>query len=517
MKQPPVRATNICRSRWQGRPAVLNLRTYMEIQKEKAMQRYLMKKSFARSVSGFAIGIVMLAAAGCAQLPENAPPAARTPKNVIILFADGAASTQWDFGRHSSKLLRQQPFVTTDVLFNLGTVGLMATGSHNAYITDSAAAGSAMSTGTKVNNGAVAVTPDGKPAQTLMERAKTQGKRIGLVTTATVYDATPAAFSIHAKLRTDAQALVDQYAVLAPDVLMGGGADYFLPRTVPGGKRDDGKSVIAAFHEKGFAIVRTPAELKATGSAKVLGLFADEDMAFEIDREAASEPSTAEMAAAAIRALSKDNANGFVLLIENENVDSAGHRNDAAALMRALWAFDDAVKVALEFQRSSPDTLVLVTGDHETGGFSPTYALKDLSSTSSKNRFYVGDTQFKMLEKITMSFSKLKEKLGDKASGEALDQLITTHFPGFKLDADLREAILRKQPLERNTFYLPENVLGRMVAREAGFYWGTAGHTSEPVLVGAIGPGAERFRGYQDNTAFARHLGNLLEESPAKK
>lgn len=477
------------------------------------MERYSMKKSFFRNLSGFAVSVVLLAVAGCVQLPASATPEARVPKNVIILFADGAASTQWDFGRHSSKLLRQQVFATTDVLFNQGTVGLMATGSHNAYITDSAAAGSAMSTGAKVNNGAVAVTPDGQHAQTLMERAKAQGKRIGLVTTAPVYDATPAAFSIHAKLRTDAQALVDQFVTLAPDVLMGGGADYFLPRAASGGKRDDGKNVIAAFHEKGYAIVRTPVELKASSATKVLGLFADEDMAFEIDREAASEPSTADMAAAAIRALSRDNPNGFVLLIENENVDSAGHRNDAAALMRALWAFDDAVKVALEFQRSSPDTLVLVTGDHETGGFSPTYALKDLSSTSSKNRFYVGDAQFRMLAQISMSFGKVKETLAGKPSGETLDKLIATHFPGFTLDADLRAAILHAQPLERNTFYLPENILGRMVARQAGFYWGTAGHTSEPVLVGAIGPGAERFRGFQDNTAFARHLTDLLEKN----
>lgn len=367
-----------------------------------------------------------------------------------------------------------------------------------------------MATGFKVNNGTVAVTPDGKPATTLMEAAKAKGKRIGLVTTATIYDATPAAFSIHAKSRRDSQALVDQFLPLEPDVLMGGGADYFLPVGVPGGKRRDGKDVIAAFRAKGYQVVRNTAELNSATGAKLLGLFADDDMDFEIDRDPEKEPTTAKMAAAALKALSQASPNGFVLLVENENVDTAGHANDAAALMRALWAFDDAVKVALEFQRSSPDTLVIITGDHETGGFSPTYALRDLTSLSSTNRFYTGDEQLRMIARITMSLNMLKEKLGKKPSAAALDELLAKHFPGFKLDPDLRELILKQQTLERNFSYLPQNVLGRMVARQTGFYWGTSGHTPEPVLVGAMGPGAELFRGYQDNTDFGKHLHRLI-------
>jgi alkaline phosphatase len=233
-------------------------------------------------------------------------------------------------------------------------------------------------------------------------------------------------------------------------------------------------------------------------------------MDFEIDRDPAKEPTTAEMAAAALKALAQANSNGFVLLVENENVDTAGHANDAAALMRALWAFDDAVKVALEFQRTSPDTLIIITGDHETGGLSPTYALKDLSSLGSSNRFTVGDAQLKMLALITMSFNMVKEKLGDKPTGAALDELVAAHFPGFTLDKDLRELILQNRPLERNTGYLPQNTLARMVARQAGFYWGTSGHTPEPVVIGALGPGAQLFRGYQDNTDFGKSLHRLI-------
>jgi len=472
-----------------------------------------MKQNWIASVSKKVAGILpvaVVAVAGCTAINTHSagvPP----PKNIIIMFADGASSTQWDFGRYSRKVLLQQPFVTTDIVFREGALGLLSTAPSDAYIVDSAASASAMSTGHKVNNFVVAVTPDGRAVPTLMEVAKAHGKRTGLVTTATVYDATPAAFSLHATTRGDSQGLVDQYLALEPYVLMGGGADFFLPVGAPGGKRKDGKDIIQAFRTKGYQVVRNTAELKAASGARLLGLFADEDMDFEIDRDPSQEPTTAEMAAAALEVLSQKNPNGFVLLVENENTDTAGHNNDAASLMRALWAFDDAVKVALEFQRSNPDTLLIVTGDHETGGFSPTYAAKDLSSLSRKNRFYTGEEHVRMLASITMSLNRVHEKLGSKPSGEVLDQLLARHFPGFVLDPDLREMILKRRTSDRNFSYLTHNALGRMVARQTGYYWGTSGHTTEPVVVGAIGPGSELFRGYQDNTDFGKHLHRLIQ------
>lgn len=446
---------------------------------------------------------------GCAGLPVG-DSKVQTPKNVVIIFADGVAATQWDFGRWSSTVLRQKPFVTAD-FFRYQTIGLLANSPHGAYITDSAAAASAMATGYKVANAVLSVTPDGKSPQTVMEAAKAKGKRIGLISTSTVYDASPAAFSIHSKSRRDSQVLVDKILALSPDVLLGGGADYFLPEKAPGGKRKDGKDVVAQFRVKGWQIATNTAELKAATGARLLGLFADEDMNFDIERDPVKEPTMAEMTAAALKALSQESPAGFVLFVESENTDTAGHANDAASLMHSLWAIDDAVKVALDYQRGSPDTLVIVAGDHETGGLSATYAQKDLSSMSSSNRFYTGDAQLRMLGGITMSFKTAAGKLGKKPSGDALDALVAKHFPGFKLDPDLREMILTQKTLERNHTYVVQNILGRMVARQTGFYWGTGGHTGEPVLVGTAGPGADLFRGYQDNTDFGKNLHRLIE------
>ncbi|MGZ9006279.1 MAG: alkaline phosphatase, partial [Burkholderiales bacterium] len=313
------------------------------------------------------------------------------------------------------------------------------------------------------------------------------------------------------KSRREAQAIVDQFLALEPDVLLGGGRDFFLPKGTGGGRRTDGRDVLAAFAAKGYDVVQSPTALSEARARRLVGLFADEDLDHEIDRDAKEQPSTAEMTAAALRVLSADNPNGFVLLVENEGIDTAGHRNDAAALMRDLWALDDALQVALEFQRRAPqETLIIVAGDHETGGLSVTYALRDLTSLSSSNRFSPADAHLRMLTGIRMSVAQAAQRLGRKPTAEVLDKVIAEGFPGFNLDPDLRAALLEGRALERNAFYIPHATLGRMVARQTGFYWGTTGHTTEPVLVGALGPGAGLFRGYMDNTDFGKLLHRLL-------
>ena len=114
-----------------------------------------------------------------------------------------------------------------------------------------------------------------------------------------------------------------------------------------------------------------------------------------------------------------------------------------------------------------------------------------------------------LANKISLNARAFRNREANDAS--LLDKLIAEHFPGFKLDPDLRELILTQKPLERNFSYVPQNLLGRMVARQTGYYWGTSGHTPEPAVVGAIGPGAELFRGYQDNTDFGKHLHRLIQ------
>lgn len=444
------------------------------------------------------------------------------PKNIIIMFADGTTSSQYEFGRYSSALLRQQSFAVTDEVMAKGRYQLMKTESANYFVTDSAAAASAMSIGYKVNNGAISITPDGKTPPTIMEVAKDRGKRIGLLTTAPIYDASPAAFSVHAKSRRDNEMIVNQYLELAPDVLMGGGSNFFLPNSIPGGKRQDGKNMIEAFQAKGYQYINTPEQLKQIKSSKLLGLFADEDIDYEIDRNPQETPNLSQMMSAALHVLNQDSKKsknkGFVLFAENENTDSAGHQNDVAALMRDLWAFDDAVKVALEFQKQNPDTLVIVTGDHETGGFSPTYGRKNLGPAGNTNYLNVTIEQLKQIERYKISLKDFSDKFKAKAKQTPsaadlnvyLNAVLQDNFPGLVLDDDLRERILSQGQLNPNSNYLPSNILGLAIARQTGFYWGTAGHTPAPITVAAIGPGSQVFQGFDDNTAFATKLRWLI-------
>ena len=474
-----------------------------------------------------------------AQAQPQAKPQAQsqTPKNIIILFADGTAATQFEFGRYSSEILRGEPFAVTSELMRRGEMGLMSTNSASAYMTDSAAAASAMSTGFKVNNGAISITPDGAAPSTLMEVARRQGRKTGLITTSTIYDASPAAFSVHARSRRDYESIVSQYLALGPDVLLGGGADYFKPDGVDGGKRKDKQDLITAFRERGYAVARQSADLDKVRGPRLLGLFAEQEMDYEIDRDAAKQPSLAQMTAAALKVLSAPPAKGgprgapadkgFVLFIENENTDSAGHDNDVATLMRDLWAFDDAVKVALAFRKRHPDTLVIVTGDHETGGFSPTSALREKGPASPANQVIVTAATLRVIEGFRMSFQELSDRMEQKAKEGAdreavmahLAELIKEHLPGMQMDDEVRTLIRDKQLPGLNFHHAPPTpaaALGLMVARQTGFYWGTASHTSEPATVSAIGPGAALFRGYQDNTDFAKKLRRLMGVKPER-
>ena len=444
------------------------------------------------------------------------------PKNIIILFADGTTSNQYEFGRYSSELLRKQSFAVTDEVMAKGQYQLMKTESANYFVTDSAAAASAMSTGYKADNGAISVTPDGQSPPTLMQVAKDSGKRIGLLSTAPIYDASPAAFSVHAKSRRDSELIVNQYLELLPDVLMGGGSNYFLPSSLPGGKRQDGKNVIEALQAKGYQYINTPEQLNKINSSKVLGLFASEDLDYEIDRNPQETPNLSQMVTAALQVLNEDSQKskkrGFILFAENENTDSAGHHNDVAALMRDLWAFDDAVKVALEFQKHNPDTLVIVTGDHETGGFSPTYGRQNLGPAGNANYLNVKQEQLKQIELYKISLQEFSDKFKAKAKQTTdnaqlnayLNTLLQDNFPGLVLDDDLREKILTQGQLNPNSNYLPSNILGLAIARQTGFYWGSSGHTPAPITVAAIGPGSQLFKGFDENTVFAVKLRRLL-------
>jgi alkaline phosphatase len=236
-------------------------------------------------------------------------------------------------------------------------------------------------------------------------------------------------------------------------------------------------------------------------------------MTFEIDRNKETEPSLSDMTQAAIRLLHNGNSNGFFLFVENENVDTASHQTDVTSMIREYREFDRAVGLAYEFYKKYPrETLILVTSDHETGGLGFILALQDLNNTQRSNQVAATLDDLKKLDTIPISLKKASAILGPNPTPEAIDALMKEYFKGFTLAPDYKEAIIKRRPISRSIFLDPTiNALGMMIANNVQAYWLTTSHTNQPVFVAALGAGAEKFRGYQDNADFGKSLKALLE------
>ncbi len=428
-----------------------------------------------------------------------------SPKYVFIFLADGAGTAQLEITRLYSRHIHQAGMTLTDKIMKEGHLGLITTHSADSLVTDSAAAGTALASGCKAKNKAISICQDGKVPKTVLEIARDKGMRIGLVTNAAIYDASPAAFAGHVSDRNEFGSLLDQYLKFEPSLLLGGGRDQFIPRGQRGSGRKDNNDIIGLFKQKGYTYISNKKELEETRATKLLGLFSLQDMSFELDRDKEIEPSLSDMTAATIRALEKDNRNGFAVFIEDENTDTAGHLSDVASVIHDFREFDRAVALAYEFYQQHPrETLMLVTSDHETGG------LNFVGRASPED--------LKKIQAIDISLSKAMEILGKNPAPDAVDRLLAEHFKGFVLPPEFKEAIVKKRAFPP---LFPSNtaagVLGAMVAGQTHLHWSTSGHTNQPVFVGALGAGAERFRGYQDNTDFARNLFGLLQTKNGKK
>lgn len=289
----------------------------------------------------------------------------QTARSVILLIGDGMGSAQRTAGRLYSVGRGGQ--LAMDAL---PVAGASRTWSTDSVVPDSAAAGTALATGTKTSNKAVGVDPDGKPVPTILEMAKQAGKSVGLVTTVFLQDATPASFAAHNQDRHDYLDIAVDMLNHDVDVLMGGGEEYFLPAGAKGcfatgGDRTDGRNLIDEAMAKGYQHVCTAADLEAVDPSKtdkLFGTFAGNDMT----RPYA--PSLSDMTRKAIDILDK-NPNGFFLMVEGGQIDVAAHLNDALGTLGDVVGFDEAVKAALDYQGAErPDTLVIVTADHATGG-----------------------------------------------------------------------------------------------------------------------------------------------------
>ena len=457
--------------------------------------------------------VVLALSLGASSALGQPRPSFGTPKYVFLFLSDGAGMAHLEIARQYTRHIHNEGFTIVDKIVKEGAIGVMTTHAADSLSTDSAAAATAMANGCKANIGGLGICADGTIPTSAMDLAKRRGMNLAVITTAAIYDSSPAAFLCHVPNRRDYPAILSRYLEMDPMILMGGGKDQFVRKDRPADRSADNNDMFAAFEKRGYIIVSNKQELAKASRSKVLGLFGQRDLPFELDRDKATEPSVADMTRAAIRLLHDQSPKGFFAFIESENTDSASHLSDVASLIQDYREFDRAVGVAYEFYRKYPrETLILVASDHETGGLGFTQALKDLSSTRFENQAAGTTADFKKLQGIKISLRKATELLGRNPTSESVDKLMHDHFPGFTLAPEYKDAIIKRQPISRTLFTDPvAHALGAMVANNIQAYWQTSTHTNAPVLVAALGIGAERFKGYYDNAEFGVKLKKLFE------
>jgi alkaline phosphatase len=302
-------------------------------------------------------------------------------RNVIFINGDGMAAAQREAARLYFAGLDGQ--LTMD---KLPISGQLTTSPHDpsSPVTDSAAAASAWATGEKTYNGAISVDVDSNPLPTLGAQAKAAGKATGLVTTAQVTDASPAAFFSNTANRSAQDEIARQYIeVTKPDVILGGGEDWWLPAGSPGAYPDHPAEdpseaskgtkgdLIAKARKVGYQYVTTADQLQKAKPGKLLGLFANEEL-FQQRPEGQGDlynppASLATMTSKALSTLAT-NRKGFFLFVEEEGIDEFAHENNGTRMLQALGELEKAVAVARNYAATHPDTLLVVTGDHECGG-----------------------------------------------------------------------------------------------------------------------------------------------------
>lgn len=417
----------------------------------------------------------------------KAPAADETPRNIILFISDGCGPASFTFARGYVQAARGVETLPTDAI----QVGAIRTHSSSSRVTDSAAGATAFACGVKTYNGAIAVDTARRPLATLLEAAEQKGMATGLVVTSTITHATPAAFSAHVPNRSMETEIAAQQLEQGIEVLFGGGRAMFVPREA-GGRRQDGRDLLAEAREKGYTVLTDRTAFDDSLHTPVLGLFADSHMAYELDRDPAEQPSLAEMTEKAL-ALLGDNPKGFFLMVEGSRIDHAAHVNDAGAHLHDILAFEEAVKVALDFARRDGQTLVLSTSDHETGGLT---LGRNVDGTS------VYAWKPNVVARAEHSYEYLVSALDE---GLAPDSVLTREF-GIT-DATPAEARAVRDALGRKDFH----PLTEAVARRAFIGWTTNGHTGVDVNVFAFGPGATHFYGNYDNTHIGRTLASFLD------
>jgi alkaline phosphatase len=451
-------------------------------------------------------------------------------KNAIFLIADGLSVAHRTAARIMSKGMAEGKANGRLNMDEIPPAAFIGTSATDAIATDSANTMSAYMTGHKTAVNAIGVYADRTPdslddpkVETIAEALRRQTKKsIGIISTAELQDATPAAIVAHTRKRGDKAEINGMLFDVKPDVILGGGSAYFLPQATAGSKRKDDKDYIKMFQDAGYSLATSKAELATaagTNTGKILGLFHTGNMDTTLDREFLKKGTTAkfpeqpglvEMTQVALDSLSK-NPEGFFLMVEAANVDKMSHPLDWDRAVIDTIEFDKAIGVAREFAAKNPDTLIVVTGDH-THGVSIIGTVDD-EKPGTEMREKVGTY-------AEAGFPNYEDKDGDGYPDkvDVSRRLFLNanngpdHYETFrpKLDGPFVPSIQNeKKEYIANEQYkdVPGAVLVTGIIPKSA---DSGVHAVDDVVLQAAGPGAEGFKGYMEQSDVYKVLADAL-------
>ena len=451
---------------------------------------------------------------------------AQEAKYVFFFIGDGMGLNQ--ISATEMYLAEQQGFIGTVPLCftQFPVTGLVKTYSKSNAVTDSSAAGTALATGHKTANGVLSMDSTRTMAfETIAQKAKKAGKTVGIVSTASIDHATPAAFYAHVPSRNMYYAIGMQLAASGFDFFAGG---RFLQPVNPQNKSD--KDIYQVVTEAGYTVVESGKEYanRKNKAEKMIfiqpenkGMYQPEkgrsSFPFAIDRKD-DDLTLLEITEAAIDFLSRKN-DGFFLMVEGGAIDWACHSNDAATVFAEVLDFDKAVSLAYEFYLQKPDsTLIIVTADHETGGMAMG------NSDYTLNLSILSNQQISEAE-LSVKMRALRQQYGLSLTWLQMRELLKTtmgFWQAVQLSEDEEKSLLEEfQRFRENTSSTSENeyfVTEEMAVKakrilnvKSKIGWTTPAHSGAMVPVFAIGVECELFSGFMENTNIPQKIEQITK------
>ncbi len=478
---------------------------------------------------------------------------AQRPKYIFYFIGDGMAAPQVtlahaalkskEFQLSYAKATGSNRMMDDLYIKTLPITGLATSNAANRYITDSAAAGTALATGSKTDVGMISKSPDGEIIQTMAEKARDKGMKVGIVSSVSLDHATPACFYAHVDSRSDYSAISDQLLESGFDYFGGGALRWDYRASA---ENTNNAKAYAAYREKakesGYKYISTKSEFDSLKSGESSRIIATIDLIsnrqysgdgfalpYTIDLPKNSEDNRITLAQFTQKGIEVlDNEKGFFMMVEGGKIDWACHANDAVSIAYEVLAFDDAVAVALDFAAKHPDeTLIVVTGDHDCGGLTLGFGGTGYGSA------------FSLLSKPETSYITFASKVSRRIKkGQSFEQLLEFACEQYGFTDDVKD---KEESAITTTKELSDYEIGRLrkgyldskngtgskttenqllyggydpftvaclsvLNNKAGLDFTSFTHTALPVMVFAQGVGQDIFSGFYDNTDIAKKI-----------